>query len=206
MSSLRNHHRHKRSSGSRDRRLAARIMKEFAAAMPAIITQIQSLNSNGSATSAAPNNYDFRNFLSTKPPSFHGEENVTALLQWFEEMENIFIHYECPDDKRTKFASSCFGDQAVIWWNALRNDQGSDLVVAMPWEELKEAMKKEFCPEHELKRLEAEFWDLKQIGGDNSTYSSRFRKPSRIVSHLVTPRPAEFRTTFVVSRSLSVMP
>ncbi|XP_076909203.1 uncharacterized protein LOC143566361 [Bidens hawaiensis] len=57
----------------------------------------------------------------------------------------------------------------------------------MPWEELKEAMTKEFCPEHELERLEAKFWELKQDSGDNSTYSNRFRELSRIVPHLVTP-------------------
>ncbi|XP_076905048.1 uncharacterized protein LOC143560683 [Bidens hawaiensis] len=158
-----------------------------------IVTKIQSLNSNGATTSAAPNNYDFRNFLSTKPPSFCGEENATILLQWFEEMENIFIHYECSDAKRTKFSSSHFKSRAVVWWNALRNDQGSDLVVSMPWEELKEAMKKEFCPEHELQRLEAEFWELKHIGGDNSAYSNRFHELSCIVPHLVTPETSDIQ-------------
>ncbi|XP_076958357.1 uncharacterized protein LOC143634062 [Bidens hawaiensis] len=38
------------------------------------------------------------------------------------------------------------------------------MAMTMPWEELKEAMKKEFCPEHELQRLETEFWEIQQMG------------------------------------------
>ncbi|XP_076951423.1 putative serine carboxypeptidase-like 52 [Bidens hawaiensis] len=57
----------------------------------------------------------------------------------------------------------------------------------MPWDELKEAMKKEFFPEHELKQLEIEFWELKQNDGDNSTYSNCFKEFSLLVPNLVTP-------------------
>ncbi|XP_076908532.1 uncharacterized protein LOC143565451 [Bidens hawaiensis] len=178
---------HRRSSTSHDRRLAARITKEFTAALPEIVAQLQNVNSNGSATSATPNNYHYKNFKSAKPPSYLREENATKLLRWFEQMENKFIHCECPEDKRTRFASSVFGERALTWWNSYKALHGVEEVLDMSWEELKDAIKREFCPEHELQRLEMEFWELKQIGGDNSTYSNCFKELSLLVPHLVTP-------------------
>jgi hypothetical protein len=39
-------------------------------------------------------------------------------------------------------------------------------------------MSAEFCPRNEIKKLEAEFWDLKQVGGNNSEYTTRFQTGS----------------------------
>ncbi|XP_076960316.1 uncharacterized protein LOC143636667 [Bidens hawaiensis] len=187
MSSCAHRHNHRCSSTPHDRRLAARITKEFTTALPKIVAQLQNINSSGSATSATLKNYHYKNFTSAKPPSYLGEENATKLLRWFEQMENKFIHYECPEDKRTRFASSVFEERALTWWNSYKDLHSVEEVLAMTWEELKDAMKREFCPEHELQKLETEFWELKQIGGDNSTYSNRFKELSLLVPHLVTP-------------------
>ena len=49
----------------------------------------------------------------------------------------------------------------------------------------------EFCPPHEMQKLEEEFWSLKQIGGDNLAYTTRFKQLSILVPHLVnTPERA----------------
>ena len=49
-------------------------------------------------------------------------------------------------------------------------------------------MKKEFCPPHELQKLENEFWNIKQDGGDNAGLTARFKQLSIICpSQVATP-------------------
>ena len=43
----------------------------------------------------------------------------------------------------------------------------------------------EFCPPHELQKLEEEFWTLKQVGGNNEAYTARFKQLSVLCPHLV---------------------
>ncbi|KAI3717827.1 hypothetical protein L1987_69690 [Smallanthus sonchifolius] len=48
-------------------------------------------------------------------------------------------------------------------------------------------MTDEFCPRNEIKKLEAEFWDLKQDSGESLAYTTRFHELSLLVPHMVTP-------------------
>ncbi|KAI3809525.1 hypothetical protein L1987_25502 [Smallanthus sonchifolius] len=48
-------------------------------------------------------------------------------------------------------------------------------------------MIEEFCPRNEMKKLEAEFWDLAQDSGENLVYTTRFHELSLLVPHMVTP-------------------
>ncbi|KAJ0467409.1 putative retrotransposon gag domain-containing protein [Helianthus annuus] len=41
-------------------------------------------------------------------------------------------------------------------------------------------MRKEYCPPHEVQKLEDEFWEIKQVGGDNTSYTARFKQLSII--------------------------
>ncbi|KAJ0456843.1 putative retrotransposon gag domain-containing protein [Helianthus annuus] len=52
-------------------------------------------------------------------------------------------------------------------------------------------MKEEYCPPHEVRKLENEFWEIKQNGGDNADYTARFKQLSAICpSQVDTPRKA----------------
>ncbi|KAI3754867.1 hypothetical protein L1987_54659 [Smallanthus sonchifolius] len=59
--------------------------------------------------------------------------------------------------------------------------------MALPWDELKRIMTEEFCPRNEMKKLEAEFWDLTQDSGESLAYTNRFHELSMLVPHMVTP-------------------
>jgi hypothetical protein len=59
--------------------------------------------------------------------------------------------------------------------------------MTLTWDKLKELMVREFCPCNEIKKLEAEFSDLKQDSGENLAYTDRFHELSLVVPHLVTP-------------------
>ncbi|XP_076900828.1 uncharacterized protein LOC143555080 [Bidens hawaiensis] len=177
----------KRRSSSR--KLTAQITKQLAAVLPDMMTQIhQNLSANNASASSEPkaSHCSFKTFTSTKHQEFDGTEGATALLQWYEQMERKFLHIECPDDKRTRFATSVFAKVALTWWVKEKTTRGAEVAMAMPWDELKELMTKKFCSPSELMNLEAEFWNLKQESGEHAAYTFRFNELSMPVPHLVT--------------------
>ncbi|XP_076935365.1 uncharacterized protein LOC143601992 [Bidens hawaiensis] len=128
----------------------------------------------------------FKNFNDAKPTAFDGTQCATALLQWYEKMASVFLHIECPDDKRTRFASSVFEKGALTWWVKEKSVRGAEAAMTLPWNELKDLMTRQFCSPNELMNLEAKFWNLKQEGGEHTAYTSRFNELSWLVPHLVT--------------------
>ncbi|GKA40100.1 hypothetical protein Tco_0732693 [Tanacetum coccineum] len=46
----------------------------------------------------------------------------------------------------------------------------------------------EFCPSHEMQKLEIELWNHAMVGAGHATYTDRFHELARLVSHLVTPK------------------
>ncbi|GJW72319.1 putative reverse transcriptase domain-containing protein, partial [Tanacetum coccineum] len=45
----------------------------------------------------------------------------------------------------------------------------------------------EFCPSHEMQKLEFELWNHAMVGAGHATYTDRFHELARLVPHLVTP-------------------
>nr|GEV65018.1 hypothetical protein [Tanacetum cinerariifolium] len=45
----------------------------------------------------------------------------------------------------------------------------------------------EFCPSHEMQKLETELWNHVMVGVSYATYTDRFHELARLVPHLVTP-------------------
>ncbi|GJS23298.1 putative reverse transcriptase domain-containing protein [Tanacetum coccineum] len=45
----------------------------------------------------------------------------------------------------------------------------------------------EFCPSHEIQKLESELWNPAMVGAGHAVYTDRFHKLARLVPHLVTP-------------------
>ncbi|KAI3801817.1 hypothetical protein L1987_29934 [Smallanthus sonchifolius] len=112
---------------------------------------------------------------------------ATGLLQWFKSIENTFLNSDCPDNLRVRHATSVLQKRALTWWNGEKRTRGVEVAMALPWDEVKRLMTEEFCPRNEVKKLEAEFWDLAQDGGESIAYTTRFHELSLIVPHMVTP-------------------
>ncbi|GJR95360.1 hypothetical protein Tco_0267534 [Tanacetum coccineum] len=45
----------------------------------------------------------------------------------------------------------------------------------------------EFCPSHEMQRLESELWNHAMVRAGHAMYTDRFHELARLVPHLVTP-------------------
>ncbi|MFS7936275.1 putative retrotransposon gag domain-containing protein [Helianthus anomalus] len=118
------------------------------------------------------------------------------MLEWFDSIEVTFINSDCPDELKTRSATGVFQARALEWWSNERNIRSNELGYALTWEETKALMMDEFCPPHEQRKLEEEFWVLKQIGDDNLAYTTRFKQLSFIVPHLVST-PERKRSKYI---------
>ncbi|KAK1409075.1 hypothetical protein QVD17_35600 [Tagetes erecta] len=171
-----------------DRRIASIVAREVAAIIPTLFTHLNN-GINGGGDNTHPLGCSFKKFSSCNPTKFNGTEGATGLLQWFESTENTFLNSECPDNLKVRHAASVLQKRALTWWNGEKRTRGVDVAMALTWDQFKDLMTKEFCPRNEIKKLEAEFWDLAQEGGENLAYTNRFHELSLLVPHLVTPLP-----------------
>ncbi|KAI3670385.1 hypothetical protein L1987_87976 [Smallanthus sonchifolius] len=171
---------------------------DIAALLTQLVTQLTQANNNnnGNASGSAntggggganPPQCTFKHFNSCNPLKFYGTEGATGLLQWFESIEGTFLNSDCPDNLRVRHATSVFQKRALTRWNGEKRTRGVEVAMALPWDELKRVMTEEFCPRNEMKKLEAEFWDLTQDGGESLAYTTRFHELSMLVPHMVTP-------------------
>ncbi|GKB57640.1 putative reverse transcriptase domain-containing protein, partial [Tanacetum coccineum] len=79
----------------------------------------------------------YTNFLKCQPMNFKGTEGVVGLTQWVEKMESVFLISNC----------------AIT---------SQDVAYAMPWVALKRMITDKYCPRGEIKKLESEYWNLKE--------------------------------------------
>ncbi|KAI3762560.1 hypothetical protein L1987_52991 [Smallanthus sonchifolius] len=139
---------------------------------------------NGGNGGNNPPQCTFKHFNSCNPLKFYGTEGATGLLQWFESIENTFLNSDCPDNLRVRHATSVLQKRALTWWNGEKRNRGVDVAMALPWDEVKRLITEEFCPRNEVKKLEAEFWDLAQDSGESLAYTPRFHEFSLLVPHM----------------------
>nr|GEX32617.1 reverse transcriptase domain-containing protein [Tanacetum cinerariifolium] len=57
----------------------------------------------------------------------------------------------------------------------------------MSWNDFKFTMIEEFCPSHEMQKLETKLWNHAMVGAGHVAYTDRFHELARLVPHLVTP-------------------
>ncbi|KAD5802580.1 hypothetical protein E3N88_13940 [Mikania micrantha] len=142
---------------------------------------------NSNSTNAGTATFTYKQFNDAKPPKYSGTEGATSLLQWLESIKDILDFTGCPENLTVKMASSAFHKGALTWWNSEKNTRGWEVALALPWEDFKKALVEQFCPRHELKKLEVEMWNLVQDSGKSAKYTTRFHELCILVPHLVTP-------------------
>src|ERR1044071_1323089 len=202
MSSMSNRRSSKQST---NKKMLSFMAKQMAKVIPEVVSKIQaSASPHGSVDSRAESSkttsFTFKQFNLHRPDSFTGNDGATAMLEWFDHLELVFINSECPEELRTRHATSVFKSRALEWWKSERATRGNEAALALPWEELKQLMIEEFCPAQEIERLEDEFWKLKQNSGDNPTYTNRFKQLLILVPH-------QFNTTKrIIAKYLKGLP
>ncbi|GKD59794.1 putative reverse transcriptase domain-containing protein [Tanacetum coccineum] len=56
----------------------------------------------------------------------------------------------------------------------------------MSWNDFKLMLIEEFCPSHEMQKLETELWNHVMVGAGHDAYTDKFHELARLVPHLVT--------------------
>ncbi|GJV34830.1 putative reverse transcriptase domain-containing protein [Tanacetum coccineum] len=97
---------------------------------------------------------------------------------------------------------------ALTWVDIPCLDVSHDVAYAMTWADLRKKMTDKYCPRNEMKKLEAELWNLKVKGTDVIGYNQRFQElallcvrmfpeeSDKIESHYMAERQAENKRKF----------
>ncbi|GJS71520.1 putative reverse transcriptase domain-containing protein [Tanacetum coccineum] len=108
----------------------------------------------------------YQDFMKYKPLYFKGTEGVVELTQWFERMKTIFRISNCSVENQIKFSTCTLLASALTWWNSHVMTVSHDVAYAMTWADLRKKMTDKYCPRNDMKKLEAELWNLKVKGTD----------------------------------------
>ncbi|GJR41216.1 reverse transcriptase domain-containing protein [Tanacetum coccineum] len=116
----------------------------------------------------------YQDFMKCQPIILQGIDGVVDLVQWFERWKRVYIS-NAP--WRIKVSCHC-----VLYGNCLtcgtlmlgNSDYGC--CYAMTWTDLKKKMTTKYCPRNEIKKIEAELWNLKVKGTDMVAYNQRFQE------------------------------
>ncbi|GJY34428.1 putative reverse transcriptase domain-containing protein [Tanacetum coccineum] len=128
----------------------------------------------------------YQDFIKCKPLYFKGTEGVVELTQWFERMETVFRISNCSVENQIKFSTCTLLAGALTWWNSHVMTVTHDVAYAMTWVDLRKKMTDKYCPRNEMKKLEAELWNLKVID-KIERYVGRL--PDMIHGNIVASRP-----------------
>ncbi|KAJ0525561.1 putative nucleotidyltransferase, Ribonuclease H [Helianthus annuus] len=129
----------------------------------------------------------YKYFVSCKPREFIGEKGAVDCITWLDEMDTIVDISGCAERDVVKYVSQSFKGEALAWWRALVQASGKSALYKMTWEEFIALIKENYCPQHEVEKIEADFVSLVMTNLDCQAYLTSFNTMSRLVPYLVTP-------------------
>ncbi|GKD97930.1 putative reverse transcriptase domain-containing protein [Tanacetum coccineum] len=91
------------------------------------------------------------------------------------------------DDSHTSGTGGRRTERALTWWNSHVLTISHDVAYAMTWADLRKKMTDKYCPRNEMKKLEAELWNLKVKGTDVIRYVGGL--PDMIYGNIVASNP-----------------
>ncbi|GKE40122.1 reverse transcriptase domain-containing protein, partial [Tanacetum coccineum] len=83
---------------------------------------------------------------------------------------------KCGANQKVKYNAGSFIGKALTWWNTQVQTRGREAAVGMTWEDFKDLLRKEFCPNNEMQKLETEFWCHVMVECGNAAYIDRFHE------------------------------
>ncbi|GJS99601.1 putative reverse transcriptase domain-containing protein [Tanacetum coccineum] len=111
---------------------------------------------------------------------------AVVLTCWIEKMESVQEMSGCSVDQKVKYTAGSFMGKALMWWNSQICTLSREVAVSMSWNDFKFMMIEEFCPSHEMQKLEFELWNHAMVGAGHAAYTDRFHELVRLVPYLVT--------------------
>ncbi|KAJ0742621.1 putative retrotransposon gag domain-containing protein [Helianthus annuus] len=131
----------------------------------------------------------YKYFVSCKPRDFTGEKGDVDCMTWLDEMDTVVDISGCARRDVVKFVSQSFKGEALAWWRSLIQATGKIPLYNMSWEQFVALIKENYCPQHEVEKIESDFLSLVMKNLDCQAYLTSFNTMSRLVPYLVTPEP-----------------
>ncbi|GJZ20083.1 reverse transcriptase domain-containing protein [Tanacetum coccineum] len=72
--------------------------------------------------------------------------------------------------------------KALTWWNSQICTLSQEFAVSMSWNNFNFMMIQEFCPSHEMQKLESELWNHAMVQAGHAAYTDRFHELARMVA------------------------
>ncbi|GJS55557.1 putative reverse transcriptase domain-containing protein [Tanacetum coccineum] len=114
--------------------------------------------------------------------------NRVVLTRWIEKIESVHDISGCSINQHVKYTAGSFVGKALTWWNSQIRTLSWEVIISMSWNDFKFMMIQEFCPSHEMQKLESELLNHAMVGAGQAAYTDRFHELARLVPHLVTPK------------------
>ncbi|GJS08437.1 putative reverse transcriptase domain-containing protein [Tanacetum coccineum] len=128
----------------------------------------------------------YKEFLACNPKEYDGKGGVVVLTRWIEKMEFVQDMSGCSVDQKVKCTIGSFVGKALMWWNSQIRTLSREVAVSMSWNDFKFMMIEEFCPSHEIQKLESELWNHVMVRAGHAAYTDRFHELARLVPHLIS--------------------
>ncbi|GJU10485.1 putative reverse transcriptase domain-containing protein [Tanacetum coccineum] len=122
----------------------------------------------------------YKEFLACNPKEYDGKGGVVVLTRWIEKMESVHDMSGCSIDQKVKYTAGSFVGKALTWWNSQIRTLSREVAVSMSWNDFKFMMIQEFCPSHEMQKLESELWNHAMVGAGHAAYTDRFHELARL--------------------------
>ncbi|GJY88569.1 reverse transcriptase domain-containing protein [Tanacetum coccineum] len=127
----------------------------------------------------------YKEFLACNPKEYDGKGGVVVLTRWIEKMESVHDISGCSIDQKVKYTTGSFVGKVLTWWNSQIRTLSREVAVSMSWNDFKFMMIQEFCPNHEMQKLESEFWNHAMVGAGHAAYTYRFYELARLIHGMV---------------------
>ncbi|GKE41037.1 hypothetical protein Tco_1464442, partial [Tanacetum coccineum] len=85
--------------------------------------------------------------MNCQPFNFKGTEGAVGLICWFERIESVFLHSNCTEECKVKFATGTLTEEALSWWNSFAQPIGIEEAYKIPWSEFKKLLIKKYYPQ-----------------------------------------------------------
>nr|GEY02883.1 putative reverse transcriptase domain-containing protein [Tanacetum cinerariifolium] len=95
-------------------------------------------------------------------------ENVRNVLVNCNRVEFVHDMSACSIDQKVKYTAGSFMGKALTWWNSQIRTLSQEVAVVMSRDDFKFIMIEEFCPSHEMQKLETELWNHVMVGAGHA--------------------------------------
>nr|GEU79468.1 putative reverse transcriptase domain-containing protein [Tanacetum cinerariifolium] len=120
----------------------------------------------------------YKEFLACNRKEYDSKGGAVVLTRWIEKIESVHDMSCYSIDQKVKYIAGSFMGKALTWWNSQIRKLSQEVAVSMSWNDFKFMMIQEFCPYHEMRKLESELWNHAMVEAGHAAYADRFHELS----------------------------